>query len=93
VGFPESGNRGYNSISECIDAWQGLCVLGIHPHPVDPAFAQTPSANAACFVNTSPRKSRVNSKASSSVKREMGSAPPLAPAAPAEDKAQVLADL
>ncbi|KAJ6464242.1 hypothetical protein C8R47DRAFT_1079626 [Mycena vitilis] len=42
TGFPNSAHRGYDSVDECIDAWQGLCVLGIHPHPVDPHFVTTP---------------------------------------------------
>ncbi|KAJ7853403.1 hypothetical protein B0H13DRAFT_1904079 [Mycena leptocephala] len=68
TGFPECANRGYHSITECINTWQGLCVLGIHPHPVDPEFTGTPSANAAAFVNTSPRKLRAKSKPASPVK-------------------------
>jgi hypothetical protein len=37
--------------------WQRLCLLGVHPHPVDPAGFDLPSASAAAFANTSPRKS------------------------------------
>ncbi|KAJ7888017.1 hypothetical protein B0H13DRAFT_2342111 [Mycena leptocephala] len=97
-GYPDSANRGYHSVAECIDAWQALCPLGIHPHAVDPAFAKTPSASAAQFVNTSPRKGKT---APAPLKREEGAAAPLAPtpkhegtsSGSAEDKAQVLADL
>ncbi|KAJ7851697.1 hypothetical protein B0H13DRAFT_1904987 [Mycena leptocephala] len=57
-GYPGSGNRGFHSEDECVDAWQGLCVRGVHPHPVDLAFLRPPSPGASTFVNTSPRKSR-----------------------------------
>ncbi|KAJ7866283.1 hypothetical protein B0H13DRAFT_2352570 [Mycena leptocephala] len=94
----DSANRGYHSVSECIEAWQALCPLGIHPHPVDPAFARTPSASAAQFVNTSPRKGKT---APGPPKREERAAAPMVPApkregggsGSTEDKAQVLADL
>ncbi|KAJ7665758.1 hypothetical protein B0H17DRAFT_1210765 [Mycena rosella] len=57
-GFSGSGNRGYHSEEECIDGgWQQMCVLGIHPHPVDPAFLTPPSPSASSIVNVSPRKS------------------------------------
>ncbi|KAJ7601618.1 hypothetical protein DFH06DRAFT_1352392 [Mycena polygramma] len=57
TGYPHSGNRGFNSVPECVDAWQGLCVLGIHPHPVDPLFMRPPSPGATIFVNSTPRRS------------------------------------
>ncbi|KAJ7127926.1 hypothetical protein C8R44DRAFT_733329 [Mycena epipterygia] len=57
TGYPGSGNRGYHSEDECITTWQAMCVLGIHPHPVDPAFLTPPSPSASTFVNVSPRKS------------------------------------
>ncbi|KAJ6469661.1 hypothetical protein C8R47DRAFT_1078031 [Mycena vitilis] len=95
-GYPDSGNRGFNSIDECIDAWQKLCVLGIHPHPVDPDFLSVPDESASAFVNTSPRKSRTlraptrdASSASASTKVERLAAPTRT----ASEKAQVLADL
>ncbi|KAJ7028783.1 hypothetical protein C8F04DRAFT_1265535 [Mycena alexandri] len=66
-GYPDNSNRGYNSIEECVEAWQGMCTLGVHPHPVDPACAK-PAAPVASWVNTSPRKPR--GYASSPVKRE-----------------------
>ncbi|KAJ7838423.1 hypothetical protein B0H13DRAFT_2367448 [Mycena leptocephala] len=58
-GYPGSGNRGFHTEAECVEAWQGLCVLGVHPHPVDPVFLRPPSPGAATFLNTSLRKSRV----------------------------------
>ncbi|KAJ6484514.1 hypothetical protein C8R47DRAFT_1073119 [Mycena vitilis] len=58
TGYPGNANRGYHTKEECIDAWQLLCTLGIHPHPVDPACMRPPSASATALVNTSPRKSR-----------------------------------
>ncbi|KAJ7471737.1 hypothetical protein FB451DRAFT_1175557 [Mycena latifolia] len=57
TGYPNSSNQGFYSEDECIDAWQAMCVLGIHPHPVDPAFMKPPSSISASFVNMSPRKS------------------------------------
>ncbi|KAJ7429265.1 hypothetical protein B0H11DRAFT_1945400 [Mycena galericulata] len=56
-GYPDNSNQGCNTEEECIEAWQRLCILGVHPHPVDPAFLTLPSNGAAAFVNTSPRKS------------------------------------
>ncbi|KAJ7829015.1 hypothetical protein B0H14DRAFT_3465978 [Mycena olivaceomarginata] len=35
-GYPGSGNKGFHTIEECIDAWQTMCPLGVHPHPVEP---------------------------------------------------------
>ncbi|KAJ6593077.1 hypothetical protein B0H19DRAFT_1245893 [Mycena capillaripes] len=97
TGFPGSGNKGYHSIDECIEAWQNMCVLSIHPHPVDPKFVMVPSASAVCFVNTSPRKLKV--KSALPLKHEAGGARAQGTAAQGtslesgEDKAQVLADL
>ncbi|KAJ6463638.1 hypothetical protein C8R47DRAFT_1079922 [Mycena vitilis] len=94
-GYPDSANRGYDTKEECIDAWQKLCVLGIHPHPVDPAYLSLPSARASVFVNTSPRKSRVSiikPKAEDSVSAK-GEAPPLMPAGSAAGRTELLANL
>jgi hypothetical protein len=98
TGYPDSANRGYHSVSECIEAWQALCPLGIHPHPIDPAFARTPSASAVQFVNTSLQKGKT---APGLPKREERAEAPMVPtprregggSGSAEDKAQVLADL
>ncbi|KAJ7429606.1 hypothetical protein B0H11DRAFT_1944507 [Mycena galericulata] len=95
VGYPDASNQGFNSEEECIEAWQELCPLGIHPHPVDPEYLAIPSASAAGFVNMSPRKSSAKPRSGgrgtkhegSPVKREG------TPAAPNEDRKQVLADL
>ncbi|KAJ7062412.1 hypothetical protein B0H15DRAFT_958826 [Mycena belliarum] len=38
VGYPGNANRGFYSVEDATDAWQGMCTLGVHPHPVDPAF-------------------------------------------------------
>ncbi|KAJ7033113.1 hypothetical protein C8F04DRAFT_1184373 [Mycena alexandri] len=54
-GYPDSSNRGYYSVEECIEGWQKLCALGIHPHPVDPSKTRAPSVDTS-RVNTSPRK-------------------------------------
>jgi hypothetical protein len=37
TGYPGSDNKGFNTREECVEAWQALCPLGVHPHPVDPA--------------------------------------------------------
>ncbi|KAJ7713235.1 hypothetical protein B0H16DRAFT_1743563 [Mycena metata] len=39
TGYPDSSNRGYDSVEDCVDARQRLCTLGVHPHLVDPIFA------------------------------------------------------
>ncbi|KAJ6461940.1 hypothetical protein C8R47DRAFT_1225738 [Mycena vitilis] len=75
TGFPDSANCGYYSVDDCVVAWQAICDLGLHPHPVAPAFVRHPNASASSFVNTSPRKSAHNKMASPSrgpfvVKRE-----------------------
>ncbi|KAJ7765185.1 hypothetical protein B0H16DRAFT_1454365 [Mycena metata] len=55
TGYPDSSNAGYFSVEECIDAWQRLCDLGVHPHP--PSLnAQRGDSASAVLVNTSPRK-------------------------------------
>ncbi|KAJ7666195.1 hypothetical protein DFH06DRAFT_1323325 [Mycena polygramma] len=51
TGYPHSGNRGFNSVPDY------GCVLGIHPHPVDPLFMRPPSPGATIFVNSTPRRS------------------------------------
>ncbi|KAJ7825975.1 hypothetical protein B0H14DRAFT_3088526 [Mycena olivaceomarginata] len=66
--YPDSSNQGCDTEEECIEVWQCLCVLGVHPHPTDPAFFAPPAESASAFVNTSPRKSRAF--ASPSGKRE-----------------------
>ncbi|KAJ7785190.1 hypothetical protein DFH07DRAFT_763792 [Mycena maculata] len=76
-GFADNSYQGCHTEAEAIALWQGLCPLGVHPHPVDPTMLVPPSASASAFVNTSPRKSvRPNA---SPVKRE--------------SSAEVLADL
>ncbi|KAJ7795071.1 hypothetical protein B0H14DRAFT_3555836 [Mycena olivaceomarginata] len=57
TGFPDHSNQGCHTEEECIEVWQRLCVLGVHPHPVNPAFFSPPSVSASALVNTSPRKS------------------------------------
>ncbi|KAJ7810497.1 hypothetical protein B0H14DRAFT_3480547 [Mycena olivaceomarginata] len=32
-GYPGSGNKGFHTIEECIDAWQTMCPLGLHSTP------------------------------------------------------------
>ncbi|KAJ7899932.1 hypothetical protein B0H13DRAFT_2336691 [Mycena leptocephala] len=94
TGFPDGSNRGYDSKDECITAWQTLCPLGIHLHPVDPNYLILPTASASAFVNTSPRKSAhrgvssaVLKHGASPVKREV------TPGPSGEGNAKLLADL
>ncbi|KAJ7315234.1 hypothetical protein DFH08DRAFT_972257 [Mycena albidolilacea] len=58
-GFPDNSNQGCHTEDECIEVWQRLCRLGVHPHPIDPAFLDppAPTANATPVANISPRKS------------------------------------
>ncbi|KAJ7175546.1 hypothetical protein C8R46DRAFT_1214017 [Mycena filopes] len=85
TGYPDSSNRGYHTMDECVEAWQGLCDAGLHPHPVNPTVLEIPSA--APFVNASPRKSGPTKPVNKNtpVKREAGGS--------RDADAQVLADL
>ncbi|KAJ7164842.1 hypothetical protein C8R43DRAFT_1122722 [Mycena crocata] len=48
AGFSGNSNEGFNTLDECIEAWQTLCPLGCHPHPVDPSLATlAPSSTPA----------------------------------------------
>ncbi|KAJ7076250.1 hypothetical protein B0H15DRAFT_955776 [Mycena belliarum] len=87
-GYPDSENQGFDSEEEGINTWQLLCILGMHPHPVDPAFTAQPSARA---VNISPENLSPQKSAHKSAR-----APALTPIkreAPATENMQVLADL
>ncbi|KAF8129444.1 hypothetical protein K438DRAFT_1789119 [Mycena galopus ATCC 62051] len=53
-GFPDNSHRAYKTMHECIIAWQGLCRLGLHPHPVDPEFEHTARAPLVRAVRTPP---------------------------------------
>jgi hypothetical protein len=55
--YPDNSHQGCYSEEECIEVWQRLCLLGVHPHPVDPTVFDPLSARAALLVNTSPCKS------------------------------------
>ncbi|KAJ7794070.1 hypothetical protein B0H14DRAFT_3497394 [Mycena olivaceomarginata] len=56
AGFPDNSNQGCHTEDECIEVWQRLCTLGVHRHPVDPAFLDPPAPAAnAPVVNISPR--------------------------------------
>ncbi|KAJ7450239.1 hypothetical protein B0H11DRAFT_2246807 [Mycena galericulata] len=84
-GYPDFSHQGCQTEDECIDVWQRLCALGIHPHPADPALTILPGEGAAPFVNISPRKTR--GKTDSPVKRETTPGPSTG------GNAQLLADL
>ncbi|KAJ7038478.1 hypothetical protein C8F04DRAFT_1256083 [Mycena alexandri] len=54
TGYAGSGNKGFDTIGECVEAWQSMCPLGVHPHPVDPGYtsahlAATPPPAAAAM--------------------------------------------
>ncbi|KAJ7818602.1 hypothetical protein B0H14DRAFT_2601176 [Mycena olivaceomarginata] len=84
TGYPDSNHQGCKTEEECIEVWQRLCVLGVHPHPVDPSFFQPPSENALVFVNLSPRKSHASSSAN--VKQEDTTPSPTKAARPSGSK-------
>ncbi|KAJ7780553.1 hypothetical protein DFH07DRAFT_765086 [Mycena maculata] len=44
VGFEGSSHKGYRTRGECVDAWQSMCRLGVHPHQVDPAYIRAPDS-------------------------------------------------
>ncbi|KAJ7029961.1 hypothetical protein C8F04DRAFT_1187135 [Mycena alexandri] len=94
TGFHNSSNRGYHTMDECVEAWQALCCLGLHPHPVDPAYVTIPPPQTTPFVNTSARKSTPKTAQKNSgyspVKREKREGTPGASTA---GNAQLLADL
>ncbi|KAJ6490866.1 hypothetical protein C8R45DRAFT_928699 [Mycena sanguinolenta] len=39
AGWPHSAYCGHHSVEGCIQEWQLHCLLGVHPHPVDPQHA------------------------------------------------------
>ncbi|KAJ7715051.1 hypothetical protein B0H16DRAFT_1701867 [Mycena metata] len=59
TGYHGSVNKGFNSIAECVEAWQAMCPLGVHPHPVDPAYApaDAPSPPTAPSARSTPAPS------------------------------------
>ncbi|KAJ7148604.1 hypothetical protein C8R46DRAFT_1044679 [Mycena filopes] len=66
TGYPDSSNRGYDTVEECIEAWQALCRLGIHPHPADPApaLASAPPTSATSTSSTSSSTSTASTSTS-----------------------------
>ncbi|KAF8208328.1 hypothetical protein K438DRAFT_1961821 [Mycena galopus ATCC 62051] len=56
-------HRTYKSMDESIVAWQGLCRLGLHPHPVDPEFEHTARAPLARAGRTPPPSTTTSSGA------------------------------
>ncbi|KAJ7704265.1 hypothetical protein B0H14DRAFT_3526691 [Mycena olivaceomarginata] len=80
TGYPDASNQGCKTEEECIEVWQCLCTLGVHPHPADPSFFQPPSENASIFVDVSPRKSHARSSAN--VKQEDATPSPTKAARP-----------
>ncbi|KAF8168600.1 hypothetical protein K438DRAFT_1983742 [Mycena galopus ATCC 62051] len=74
TGYRDNSNQGCQTEEECIEVWQRLCLLGVHPHPVDPAvLGFAPAALPEPMVNASPRRSsqsRGAKTAMSPVKKE-----------------------
>jgi hypothetical protein len=70
TGFPGSSNKGFHTIEECIVEWQTMCPLGVHPHPVDPAYLDhtpppprvPPAPPAPSAPTTAPVRSKVAPK-------------------------------
>ncbi|KAF8197290.1 hypothetical protein K438DRAFT_2016559 [Mycena galopus ATCC 62051] len=56
TGYPDNSYKGCATEQECIEIWQRLCRLGVHPHPVEPASLARPSSGTMA-VDVSPRKS------------------------------------
>ncbi|KAJ6530770.1 hypothetical protein B0H19DRAFT_1082481 [Mycena capillaripes] len=40
-GYPSGAQRGHQTMKSCVAEWQQHCVLGVHPHPMDPALLTT----------------------------------------------------
>ncbi|KAJ7888646.1 hypothetical protein B0H14DRAFT_3430053 [Mycena olivaceomarginata] len=41
-GYPSGAQRGHHTMQGCIAEWQQHCLLGVHPHPADPAHVAHP---------------------------------------------------
>ncbi|KAJ7641078.1 hypothetical protein FB45DRAFT_1021854 [Roridomyces roridus] len=79
-GFRDPIHQGCDSVEEGIEIWQGLCPLGVHPHPPAPQSTPNPSSNTS--ASSSPRKRGTRVACGSPVKREH---------APASSSARVIA--
>ncbi|KAJ6451079.1 hypothetical protein C8R45DRAFT_1113801 [Mycena sanguinolenta] len=55
TGFRNGAYRGHYSVEGCIREWQLHCVLGVHPHPVDPQLARA-ALGPASLPSSSPTK-------------------------------------
>jgi hypothetical protein len=56
TGYPAAGHKGFNTLKECTEAWQQMCPLGVHPHPVEPVLQEHAGATVSA-VETPPPKS------------------------------------
>ncbi|KAJ7096172.1 hypothetical protein C8R44DRAFT_749019 [Mycena epipterygia] len=56
TGYGGACNHGHATIAECVEEWQELCRLGVHPHPVDPALSH-PAAAGLATPSSSPASS------------------------------------
>lgn len=50
AGHAAGAYHGHNNVDECIVEWQRHCVLGIHPHPADPAWQAAPPVSPKKLV-------------------------------------------
>ncbi|KAJ7847178.1 hypothetical protein B0H13DRAFT_2362603 [Mycena leptocephala] len=57
TGYPAAGNKGFNTLNECTEAWQKMCPLGVHPHPVEPVLREHAGATVSAVAETPPPKS------------------------------------
>ncbi|KAJ6458521.1 hypothetical protein C8R45DRAFT_1110052 [Mycena sanguinolenta] len=79
-GFKDNSYRAYNTLDECVDAWQALCRWGLHAHPVDPAFAQGAPTEVTSAVPQVPPSASTSAAGKTAVKepvaRERGETVP-----------------
>ncbi|KAJ7460128.1 hypothetical protein B0H11DRAFT_2242352 [Mycena galericulata] len=55
-GFPQGAQSGHQTRGGCVQEWQEHCVLGVHPHPVDPRRAGSAAASSSASLTQTPRR-------------------------------------
>ncbi|KAJ7433905.1 hypothetical protein B0H11DRAFT_2258995 [Mycena galericulata] len=55
-GFPQGAQSGHQTRAGCVREWQQHCVLGVHPHPVDPRRAGSAAGSASASLTQTPRR-------------------------------------
>jgi hypothetical protein len=58
TGYPSNGHKGHHSYAGCVREWQQLCLLGVHPHPVDPASVAKPEDDTRPYEKGKERQAR-----------------------------------